>query len=357
MMRSGSVIAASFSASPGSVELLCLVQEARVWRLPVPFTAAEIQLDWPHRLGGYELQRIEADHVYFIKLGEGGIWEEECLRDGIIRFGYHETPHELCLQGEWDQVRAVWLEIRGREGTATNDRRQIRTFYEAGPDTIFITFHGGRMFWCRPEGDAQLCSDRSKIRHTEAGWSNTSSGGEALSTDRLSGHLLKTQMFRGTICEVADKDYVLRRLNDEISPEIEAALAAEKAHCNALVDLMRLLTWQDFELLVDLVFSTSGWRRTGELGRTQKTVDLDLVLPTTGERAFVQVKAKAGAGSLDDYAERFAAGSYDRMFFVWHSGDIGVVQVPERVVLVGPERLAKMVLNAGLASWVREKVA
>ena len=28
----------------------------------------------------------------------------------------------------------------------------------------------------------------------------------------------------------------------------------------AIVSLMRLLTWQDFELLVDLVFSTSGWR-------------------------------------------------------------------------------------------------
>lgn len=303
------------------------------------------------------MQRVEAEHVSFIKLGEGGIWEEECLRDGIIRFGYHETPHNLCLQGEWDQVREVWLGIRGREGTATNDRRQIRAFYEAGAETIFITFHGGRMFWCRPVGEAQLCSDQSKIRRTEGGWSSVSVGGRALTTDRLSGHLLKVQMFRGTICEVADKNYVLRRLNDEISPQIEAAVTAEEAYCSAVVDLMRLLTWQDFELLVDLVFSTSGWRRTGVVGRTQKTVDLDLVLPTTGERAFVQVKAQASIGSLDDYAKRFVAGSYDRMFFVWHSGDIGVVQVPVGVNLVGPERLAKMVLNAGLASWIREKVA
>ncbi len=34
----------------------------------------------------------------------------------------------------------------------------------------------------------------------------------------------------------------------------------------------RLLEPQDFELLVDLVFSTSGWRRVGVVGGTQKTL-------------------------------------------------------------------------------------
>jgi len=33
---------------------------------------------------------------------------------------------------------------------------------------------------------------------------------------------------------------------------------------------MNLLIPQDFELLVDLVFSNSGWRHVGQLGKTQK---------------------------------------------------------------------------------------
>ena len=68
-----------------------------------------------------------------------------------------------------------------------------------------------------------------------------------------------------------------------------------------IVPLMRLLTWQDFELLVDLVFTNSGWRRVGPVGKTQKTVDIELMLPTTGERAFVQVKSSAGKRDLDEY--------------------------------------------------------
>lgn len=53
---------------------------------------------------------------------------------------------------------------------------------------------------------------------------------------------------------------------------------------NAAVGLMQLLAPRDFELLVDLVFTSSGWRRVGEFGKTQKTLDLDLVLPNTKEK-------------------------------------------------------------------------
>jgi hypothetical protein len=59
---------------------------------------------------------------------------------------------------------------------------------------------------------------------------------------------------------------------------------------------MKLLGPRDFETLVDLVFSTSGWRRQGVVGKTQKTLDLDLILPSTGERAFVQVKIQNVVG-------------------------------------------------------------
>ena len=165
-------------------------------------------------------------------------------------------------------------------------------------------------------------------------------------------------MFRGTLCQVKPFDYLLRKLNDELSPKVAAAEEPERGLMEATVGLLRLLTWQDFELLVDLIFSASGWRRIGVIGRVQKTVDLELVLPTTGERAFVQVKSQASNASLQDYAGRFEqAELYDRMFFVWHTGAIAETDAFDGITLVGPARLSRMILDAGLSTWLREKVS
>jgi hypothetical protein len=304
--------------------------------------------------------KLDATEAYFIKLGRRGVWERECLRDGTLRFGYSETPHDLCVNRDWEAVRQIWLEKRGSAGAATNDIRQIRAFYEADENAIYLTFAGGLLHWCRPSGPVSLLPDQGndRKRATIDGWHSTSVGGTPLTVDRLSGQLLKVQMFQGTICRVKPFDYLIRKLGDELSPEIIAADEAERALLNAIVSLMRLLTWQDFELLVDLVFSSSGWRRVSVVGRTQKTVDIDMILPTTDERAFVQVKSQANAASLRDYADRFKESeTYDRMFFVWHTGNIDSPDDLDNVTLIGPERLSQMVLDAGLASWLREKVA
>ncbi len=302
---------------------------------------------------------VTASRSYYIKLGRGGDWEAESLRDGVLRFGYREAPHDLCVRGDWQAVWEAMKLVRGDAGAATRDVNQIRAYYEANEETIFITFVGGLLYWCRPSGPVEILDDRSHRRKTMDGWHNASIGGNVLSADRLSGGLLKVQMFRGTICDVRAGDYLLRKLNDQLSPEVAAAEEAERALMAAIIDLMRLLTWQDFELLIDLTFSTSGWRRVSQVGRTQKTVDLELVLPSTGERAFVQVKSQATAAALSEYVIRLTeAEAYDRMFFVWHTGDLPEDQPgPEGVILLGPRKLARMVLDAGLSSWLREKVS
>ena len=301
---------------------------------------------------------VTASHLYYIKLGRGGDWEAESLRDGVLRFGYREAPHDLCARGDWQGVWEAMKTIRGDAGAATRDVNQIRAYYEADEHSIFVTFVGGLLYWCRPSGPVELLDDRSHRRQTSEGWRNTSVNGTLLSADRLSGRLLKVQMFRGTICDVRAGDYLLRKLSDQLSPEVAAAEEAERALMTAIVDLMRLLTWQDFELLVDLIFSTSGWRRVSQVGRTQKTVDLELILPSTAERAFVQVKSQATSAALNDYVARLAeADAYDRMFFVWHTGDIAEESSPAGVILLGPRKLSRMVLDAGLSSWLREKVS
>jgi hypothetical protein len=104
------------------------------------------------------------------------------------------------------------------------------------------------------------------------------------------------------------------------------------------------------------VFSTSGWQRQGIVGKTQKTLDLDLVLPSTGERAFVQVKSKTRSAELAKYVGKLEnLGPYDVMFYVFHSGEAKTED--DRVNVIGPEKLAELVVDAGLANWLIRKVS
>ncbi len=151
-------------------------------------------------------------------------------------------------------------------------------------------------------------------------------------------------------------DYVIRRINGGKTPEVERAVTAVKNVTQSMQDLMKLLRERDFELLVELVFSHSGWRRLGIVGKTQKTLDLDLELPSTGERAFVQVKSDTTSAQLAEYVNRLEeAGPYDRMFYVFHSGEADTDD--DRVSVIGPEQLAKMIVDAGLVNWLIRKVS
>jgi hypothetical protein len=151
-------------------------------------------------------------------------------------------------------------------------------------------------------------------------------------------------------------DYVVRRINGLKTPEVERAVTALEEVKKSVRELMTLLGPRDFETLVDLVFSTSGWRRLGPVGKTQKTLDLDLMLPSTGERAFVQVKSKTTSGELAEYVGKLEDhGPYDRMFFVFHSGDADTDD--DRVSVFGPDKLAELVVDAGLVNWLIQKVS
>lgn len=305
------------------------------------------------------MEKITPTVVQFIKLGEAGEWERECLSNGTLRFGYHETPDNLCVEGRWEEVHDIWLNIRDmRKAVATSDVRQIKTFYTAGAETVFITFWGGFLYWCLPSGPVDVLEDGSRLRKTVEGWKNTSIAGVQLTTDHLSGDLLKVQGYRGTICNVSAQDYVIRKINDQDLPAVSAAKNAEEAYLTAIKNLCQLLTWQDFELLIDLIFSTSGWRRTNIVGKTQKTLDLELELPTTSEKAFVQIKSRANVDALREYEKVFReTTAYERMFFIWHSGSLSESIKADGITLIGPDKLAELILESGLTRWLRKKVS
>ena len=301
---------------------------------------------------------VVAERSFFIKLGRAGEWETDCFRDGTLRLGYCETPEELCSAGKWDHVKDFWRRLRGDAGAGTSDGNQIRIFHESDENCIFITFANGLLYWCKPTGFVEVLPDRTRRRATVDGWHSQNINGSSLSFDRLSGELLKTQGFRGTICKVRQHSYLLRKINDIPTPQVDEAIAAERALIAATEKLIPLLNWKDFELLVDLVFSASGWRRIGALGGTQKTADLELILPSTEERALVQIKSQATDKTLSTYISKFQQFLlYDRMFFVWHTGDVSLSNSSDGVTLIDHKRLAEMCLDAGLTAWLREKVA
>ncbi|MHA6204791.1 hypothetical protein ACXU4B_10230 [Dyella soli] len=306
------------------------------------------------------MNRLPANtKAYFIKLGEGGEWEHLCLETGTIRFGYSPTPLDLCVSGDWEGVQEFWAERRKNASTGKNDARQIQTFFEADESAIFVTFAKGYLWWCHPNGvpGTDLEKDGARVRQTVAGWKKTSLGGEPLLVSRLSGKLTRTQMYRGTICEVAETAYLLRRINDEQTPELVAAEATEKVLLDQILAMVRLLAPLDFELMVELIFAHSGWRRQTRTGGSQKTVDLDLLLPTTGERAFVQVKSTTNTKQFDGYADTFAGtDAHARMFYVWHSGVIHR-DPPPNITFWGPGVIASKVLEAGLLAWLKDRIS
>jgi hypothetical protein len=302
--------------------------------------------------------RVNPSAALYIKLGDAGKWERDCIERGIIRFGYYETPFEAAVAGDWEAVYKCWLEIRHDQGAATRDLNQIRSFFETGEDVVWITFHDSMLWWCFAKPGVWPWKDgNGSYRETVDGWNNSDITGSKLTFDRLAGSLLKTQGFRGTVCKVKEFAYLVRKLNGESLPEVDAAVDAERRMVDAVIPLMQGLTPQDFELLVDLVFSNSGWRRISPVGKTQKMFDMELTLPITGERAYVQVKSYAGKSDLAQHVAHLRnSDTYSRLFFVFHTtGNIEMEQYGDDVTVLDANKLARMVVNAGLTSWLIDK--
>lgn len=303
---------------------------------------------------------IAAETVRYIKLGEGGGWERECFDSGVCRIGFDSGVPEVlddCLAGRWDRVAEYWRQRVKSSGTATRYTNEVRKFFDDDGSTLWVSFDSDRLYWGFLEPGSRPMphpSGEGSTRPVVGGWSSVDRNGRELRRSDLAGTLTKLSMYRGTSCDVDCAPYVLRRINGESPAAVQEAEAALRVLRGATVQLMRLLEPRDFELLVDLVFSSSGWQRQGAVGKTQKTLDLDLVLPTTGDRALVQVKSRTRQAELDEYVRLF--GEMDdeaRVFFVYHTGDVKTDD--DRVTVLGPDAFADLVIDAGLVNWLIRK--
>jgi hypothetical protein len=310
---------------------------------------------------------IRADRALFIKLGEGGRWEAECLNNGTLRFGYQEIPHAVCEQarisGDWSAVETASRSFSKDKGSATRHVNQVREFYEAGDDVLWITFYSDRLWWCFSKREVEGLSDDGKSRRVTKAWSDEDINGQPLLKGQLSGRLLTVQGFQGTICSVSELGYLLHKINGTAEPHVAAAQTAFENLQSALIPIIKGLHHKDLEILIDLIFRQSGWQRVGVSGETEKDIDLDLISPVTDERVAVQVKSKASAFAWRSYREKYAdMRGYTRFYFVTHSPTAALLQEAAAAddpgfILWDAQKIAWHSVRGGLTGWLLDKAS
>jgi hypothetical protein len=171
-----------------------------------------------------------------------------------------------------------------------------------------------------------------------------------------SSRLTRVAADRQTICRVEAEDYLVRRINEEVEPIVAEALTVQGDLVSVTSRMISDLRWTDFVVLVDLIFPRGGWHRVSAFGGGQKDIDLALEQPITGEKAFVQVKSAATAGTLAESIAAFRASDYDRMMFVCHSFSDALPEPDDdRVAVWTGDHLAKLAIRSGLFDWLVQR--
>jgi hypothetical protein len=152
--------------------------------------------------------------VRYIKLGEGGEWEKECLEDThSLRIGFRDTNHGLCLAKKWQAIREGFLRWGHDPRTATRFTNEVKEFYEGDKKVLWITFYKRFLWWCFSQLLITRLPDKRKTRPAIGGWKCTNIDGKTLDFAHLSQKLLRLRLFKGTICTVREPEYVLSRIN------------------------------------------------------------------------------------------------------------------------------------------------
>lgn len=308
------------------------------------------------------MSKITAKSAYFIKLGKKGEGEKRCiLHDNTIQLGFNSTPHSDCLAGKWDEVKKHWISEGKTKGKATETTNQIKTFYESDEETLWITFFNRKLWWCFAEKEVIRLDDGGKIRKVKGNWKDHDIQGHRLTIENLSSKLTKVQSFQGTICKVKELEYLIRKINYQNLPEVEKAVITLDTLLEDVEPLIQNLTWKDFELLIDLIFTHSGWQRTSERGKTEKSIDLALMSPVTGNQAFVQIKSKSNMAEFKNYTKLYEdmKDEFQEMYYVVHTTNNSFSKWKDTsdIKLWDVTKLSRLVVNSGLINWLIKKAS
>jgi len=309
--------------------------------------------------------------VKYIKLGGQSAFRDKCFSQNYMQLGFNEITHTACLAENWKETVRKEYEIIGKIDHRVVSRyiSEIEAFYNEPETTLWITFEKHQLWWCSAVKKFWTDEKNNKFRKVNGKWSNTDILGKVLSTNKLRGDLLKTQAYRGTICKVQKSDYVIRKING-IESEIEIRLSQlNEKLIEGLKEIIKSLTPQDFEIFIELLFTRSGWQRIGVLGKTEKDIDMALLMPLTNERAAVQVKSNTDFKEYLDYKGKIGEMSeFNKFFFAFHSTkndnnsdikkfDVEVKQLESqsRNYILGNTEQANRAIQCGLIQWLIEK--
>lgn len=306
------------------------------------------------------MQEINPTQVRFIKLGEGGEWEASCIGEGVIRLGYNSPHHQDSLDGNWYAVRQFWFNARkGNGATTSSSVNQIRAFYELDEHCLWITFYKKRLYWCFADTKVEELSDLSRVRDVIGQWSSCDIHGKPLRVENIDGRVTKVQGYRGTICSVEMQDYLIKKINGHTIDEVQTAKDSLQRLRDEVEELIKGLWWHDFELLIDLIFSKSGWQRFSVLGKTEKDIDLDVYSPATQKRAFVQIKSFTSKSDFEYYLKSYDEyEQFDEMYFIYHTCKYDLAPTVEGrkdIHLWDLSRIARLVVSSGLVEWLINK--
>jgi hypothetical protein len=260
------------------------------------------------------------------------------------------------MAGDWPAVKQELI-ASGIHGTA-EAIRELRDFYKLPQGTLWFTIADGHLRWAVAGGPVEVAVEPEegqprRWRKTVDGWHAESLTGEGLKAASLSSALTKVSGYQRTICSTAQADYLLRRIRGEVDPLVVHARALKSEIAAVTLEMIRRLPPDEFEILVDLIFTRSGWRRVGRLGGNQPDIDLLLEQPLTGRTGWVQVKSSCTQAVLDDYYDRFLrSAAAEDFFFVVHTAPALSLPAGSNLHLWSGDRLADIVSEAGLFDWL-----
>jgi hypothetical protein len=285
---------------------------------------------------------------------------------GVLRFGFETGEAEtiaMCREGRWNDLAAAWQEVRKSKARGTTDANDIRTYWTDPGDILWVTFIGEDLCWGflepgEPVPHTTADDEESSFRRIKDGWRSTDKDGDRLGKSNLPGFITKVAAYRGTSCGVERHERLVARINGIRTPDVERVVNAKAELQAGVATLIKHLGPQDFEILVDMMFARAGWRRMGHVGSTTRDKDLDLEMPLTAEKAFVQVKTGATPADLQHYVARFRdMQAYRRLFFVYHSSDVKMPATDDsRVSVLDASAVAGHVIEAGLVDWLVYRV-
>ncbi len=300
--------------------------------------------------------------IRYIKLGRRGRWEVASLDRQELHFGHGKVSHKLALTLDREKIQNFRVSTGRDKRAAADDAREIIDFYSLDQRCLWITFARGHMWWTFAEpkvrwvgggGDTQ----GERVRNCVERWKNFDLKNNPLAIETLSTKLTKVASYRRTICSIEHEEYLLRRINGIVEPLVLRTNQALHELADVTKKALAGLDWRDFETLVDIIFARSGWHRISALGGTQKSNDIILENPITGERCAVQIKSSADQKSLEKFVvQADETGKFNRVFFVCHSPKENLL-MDERpdVHIWDAGTLSQTAIRLGLSNWIIER--